>query len=145
MKKRHSPLIPPKEKKQREKKLAGLLCSPVYRGRAGATCVGAYAGARRGVAAVVAAAVEDALVAFDGSRGPKPSDETLWAEIAWRVGAENFAHAVIEKKAEDAADGRPRQPAAAFQKFLNQRFPKPEVGVRSRGKVKVNSGGQRYE
>jgi len=136
MKKRHSPLRPPIEKKQREKKLAGLLRGTVYRGCTGAcagACAGATcAGARRGVAAVVAAVVEEALVAFDGTRGQKPSDEAIWAEIAWRVGAENFAHAVIEKKAEDAADGRPRRPAAAFQKFLNERFPRPEVrGQRS--------------
>jgi len=119
MKKRHSPLRPPKEKKQSEKKLAGLLRSTVYRGRAGA---------RRGVAAAIAAAVEDALSAFGGTRGPKPSDETIWAEIAWRVGAENFAHAVIDKISENDADGWPKHPPAAFQKFLNDRFPKPEAG-----------------
>jgi len=119
MKKRHSPLQPPIEKKQREKKLAGMLYSTVYRVRVGAR-------KRRGIAAAVAAAVEDALISFGGTRGPKDSDEAIWASIAWRIGAENFAHAVIEKKHEDAADGRPRRPTATFQQFLNKRYPKPE-------------------
>ena len=34
----------------------------------------------------VNAAVEDALVAFCGTRGPAPSDEALWATFAWRFG-----------------------------------------------------------
>ena len=34
----------------------------------------------------VNAAVEDALVAFCGTRGSAPSDEALWATFAWRFG-----------------------------------------------------------
>jgi len=116
MKKRLSPLQPPIEKKQSEKKLAGLLRSTVYRGRARA---------RRGIAAVVATAVENALTAFGGMRGPKPSDEAIWASIAWRIGAENFDLAVIDKIKENNADGMPKDPPAAFQQFLNDHFPKP--------------------
>ena len=57
-------------------------------------------------------------------------DRRIWASIAWRVGVEEFHYALLDKIAEDEADGRPRDPAAAFQSFLNVRFPKPEGGAR---------------
>ena len=50
---------------------------------------------------------------------------------AWRVGVEEFHFALMDKLAEDAADGTRniRSRAAAFQAFLNERFPKPEGGA----------------
>ena len=63
-----------------------------------------------------------AVRAFGGT----PTDRRIWAKIAWRVGVEEFHHALINKLAEDAADNAPRRPAAAFQAFLNARFPKKE-------------------
>ena len=63
-----------------------------------------------------------ALRAFNGTA----TDRRIWARIAWRVGVEEFHHALINKLAEDAADNAPRRPAAAFQAFLNARFPKKE-------------------
>ena len=53
-------------------------------------------------------------------------DRRIWASIAWRVGIEEFHHALLNKLSEDSADNAPRRPAAAFQAFLNDRFPKPE-------------------
>ena len=61
-----------------------------------------------------------AVRAFSGTK----SDRRLWASIAWRVGVEEFHHALINKLAEDSADNAPRRPAATFQAFLNARFPK---------------------
>ena len=63
-----------------------------------------------------------AVRAFGGT----PTDRRIWAKIAWRVGVEEFHHALVNKLAEDAADNAPRRPAATFQAFLNARFPKPE-------------------
>ena len=63
-----------------------------------------------------------AVRAFNGTA----TDRRIWARIAWRVGVEEFHHALINKLAEDAADNAPRRPAATFQAFLNARFPKPE-------------------
>ena len=54
-------------------------------------------------------------------------DEDLGAAMrAWRVGVEAFHFALMDKLAEDAADGTRniRSRAAAFQAFLNARFPK---------------------
>ena len=64
-----------------------------------------------------------AVRAFSGTK----SDRRLWASIAWRVGIEEFHHALLCKLAEDAADNAPRKAAATFQAFLNERFPKPEA------------------
>ena len=72
------------------------------------------------VRALVAAEVAAAVAAFNGSE----EDSRLWASVAWRVGAEAFHFALMEKLAEDRADGPARNPAAAFQAFLNARFPK---------------------
>ncbi len=63
-----------------------------------------------------------AVRAFGGT----PTDRRIWAKIAWRVGVEEFHHALVNKLAEDAADNAPRKAAATFQAFLNDRFPKPE-------------------
>ena len=64
-----------------------------------------------------------AVRAFNGTA----DDRRIWASIAWRVGVEEFHHALIDKLAEDSADNAPRRPAATFQAFLNARFPKPET------------------
>ena len=79
--KRKSPCTPLREKgKGKEKE-----------GKPGAnrTCLFARASAHVRGALLrrhVNAAVEDALVAFCGTRGPAPSDEALWATFAWRFG-----------------------------------------------------------
>ena len=65
-----------------------------------------------------------AVRAFNGTR----SDRSLWASIAWRVGVEAFHFALMDKLAEDAVDNAARRPAAAFQAFLNERFPKTDTG-----------------
>ena len=84
-----------------------------------------------------------AMRAFNGTQ----SDRSLWASIAWRVGVEEFHHALLNKLSEDSSDNAPRCPAAAFQAFLNDRFPKPESkgsagsGTASRGFSEfINSG-----
>ena len=63
-----------------------------------------------------------AVRAFKGSA----SDRRLWASIAWRVGVENFHYALADKLKENDVDKAVLlSPAAAFQAFLNARFPKP--------------------
>jgi len=52
------------------------------------------------VRAHVRAAVEDALVAFCGTRGPAPSDEALWAKFAWRFGYAALLEAVYQGECE---------------------------------------------
>ena len=79
--KRHSPLNPYREKgKGKEDKPSACSTGLLARAHAGAHVRGALL--RRHVNA----AVEDALVAFCGTRGPAPSDEALWAKFAWRFG-----------------------------------------------------------
>ena len=58
-------------------------------------------------------------------------DRSLWAGIAWRVGVEEFHYALRDKLKEDGTDGtkKIRNRAAAFQAFLNARFPKAEGGA----------------
>ena len=79
----------------------------------------------------VNAAVEDALVAFCGTRGPAPSDEALWATFAWRFGYGMLRDFVEQGKSEMrqhkdvvAPAERPR----ILQNLLNEvwyaRFPK---------------------
>ena len=80
-KKKPSPLNPYKEKGKGKEGKPG----------ANGTCLFARAGAHAHVRGAllrrhVNAAVEDALVAFCGTRGPAPSDEALWAKFAWRFG-----------------------------------------------------------
>ena len=62
-----------------------------------------------------------AVKAFRGTA----SDRRIWAGIAWRVGVEDFHYALVDKLKEDEADKTVLlTPAAAFQAFLNERFPK---------------------
>jgi hypothetical protein len=63
-----------------------------------------------------------AMRAFHGSA----EDRLIWASIAWRVGVEAFHFALKDKLKEDSTDGTQniRSRAAAFQAFLNARFPK---------------------
>ena len=64
-----------------------------------------------------------AVRAFKGTA----SDRRLWASIAWRVGVENFHYALADKLKEDDVDKAVLlTPAAAFQAFLNERFPREE-------------------
>ena len=107
-KKRTSPSTP-KEKKGRVKKdRRGFSKKPSF----------ARAGAR--VRAALDVDLDLAVAAFGGTA----EDRRIWAAIAWRVGVDEFHYAVMDKLAEDAADGAPRKAAAAFQAFLNRRFPK---------------------
>ena len=63
-----------------------------------------------------------AVRAFKGTA----SDRRLWASIAWRVGVERFHYALVDKLRENDVDKTVLlTPAAAFQAFLNERFPKP--------------------
>ena len=107
-KKRKSPCTPFREKGKGKEIRRGFSRKP------------SIAGGRARVRALVAAEVAAAADAFGGNE----DDVRIWAAIAWRVGAEAFHFAVHDKLAEDAVDGRPRHPAAAFQAFLNGRFPK---------------------
>ena len=50
----------------------------------------------------IAAALKDALQIFGGTRGPAPSDETLWANFIWRKGCDCFLDAVAQARAEMA-------------------------------------------
>ena len=88
------------------------------------SCAGAGASRARASAAVrraVNAELDRAVAAFNGTS----HDRSVWAGVAWRIGAENFAHAIDDKLKEDKSDTTVlRNPAAAFQAFLNDRFPK---------------------
>ena len=77
----------------------------------------------------VRAALDADLVRAVGAFGGTAADRCIWAAIAWRVGVEEFHFALMDKLAEDAVDGQARRPAAAFQAFLNARFPKAEGGA----------------
>ena len=124
--KRELPPCTPYGEKGRGKKLDGVSKGTrLSRGRTGA---------RAGVRALVAAEVDAAVGAFHGSA----EDRRIWASIAWRVGVEEFHFALMDKLAEDAADGTRniRSRAAAFQAFLNARFPKA-VRTRATGKMPV--------
>ena len=78
---------------------------------------------RTRLCAALDADLDVAVRAFKGTE----SDRRLWASIAWRVGIEEFHHALEDKLGENRADDTILlTPAAAFQAFLNERFPKPE-------------------
>ena len=110
-KKRNAPTTP-KEKKGRVKKHSrGFSKKP------------SFACGRGRIARALDAELDAAAAAFRGTA----EDRRLWAAIAWRVGVAEFHYAVADKMREDAADGQPRHPAAAFQAFLNRRFPKSEA------------------
>ena len=71
----------------------------------------------------VRAAVEEAVESF--STKDPGSDRAIWLKIANRVGAQAFMEAVWQKRSEMRNDRtRLRDTASAFQKLLNDRFPK---------------------
>ncbi len=109
-KKRKSPKYPYREKGKGKENGRGSI----------RTVLRACAGARVSVKAALDAELDRAAAAFLGAA----HDRRIWAKIALRVGVEEFHYAVMDKIAEDQADGMPRRPAAAFQAFLNRRFPR---------------------
>ena len=77
---------------------------------------------RTRLAAALDADLDIAVKAFKGTA----SDRRNWAGIAWRVGVEDFHYALVDKLKENDVDKTVLlTPAAAFQAFLNERFPKP--------------------
>ena len=132
-KKRKSPCTPFREKGKGKETQTGFPKETVFRagGRASGR-EGALTGARHGghagrvtLPAALDADLDTAARMFQGSA----EDRRIWASIAWRVGVEAFHFALMDKLAEDAVDGQARRPAAAFQAFLNARFPKAEGGA----------------
>ena len=133
---------PESGRKKREGKKRKSPCTPLREkgkpkeGKPGAkgTCLFARAGARMSRSLLrrhVNAAVEDALAAFCGTRGPAPSDEALWATFAWRFGYGRLNELVEvgrsemrQRKGGVAPSERPR----ILQNLLNEvwfsRFPK---------------------
>lgn len=89
---------------------------------------------RRGVSPKreVAAAIEDALIAFHGTRRSQADahgfcDERLWAEICWRVGVNSFLDAIYGCIQDIKLRRRPLPPSEHpryFQAYLNRRFGK---------------------
>ena len=76
---------------------------------------------RTRLGAALDADLDIAVRAFKGTA----SDRRLWASIAWRVGVERFHYALEDKLRENDVDKTVLlTPAAAFQAFLNERFPK---------------------
>ena len=110
--KRKSPLTPYREKGKGKEHRRGSLQNRLSRARM-----------RTRMGEALDADLDVAVRAFKGTA----SDRRLWASIAWRVGVENFHYALADKLKEDDVDKSVlRTPAAAFQAFLNERFPKPE-------------------
>ena len=116
--KRHSPLNPYREKGKGKEHRRGSLQNRLSRARM-----------RTRMGEALDADLDVAVRAFKGTA----SDRRLWASIAWRVGVENFHYALADKLKEDDVDKAVLlTPAAAFQAFLNERFPKPgEKGGRA--------------
>ena len=102
--KRNSPCTPLREKGKGKEHRRGS-CRTVFRAR---------------LREALDADLDIAVKAFKGTA----SDRRIWASIAWRVGVEEFHYALVDKLSENAADKATRRPAAAFQAFLNERFPK---------------------
>ena len=109
--KRKSPCTPLREKGKGKEDRRGSLQNRLSRARM-----------RKRLREALDADLDIAVRAFGGT----PTDRRIWAKIAWRVGVEEFHHALVNKLAEDSADNAPRKAAATFQAFLNARFPKPE-------------------
>ena len=110
--KRKSPLTPYREKGKGKEHRRGSLQNRLSRMRM-----------RTRLGAALDADLDVAVRAFKGTA----SDRRLWASIAWRVGVENFHYALVDKLRENDVDKTVLlTPAAAFQAFLNERFPKPE-------------------
>ena len=116
--KRKSPLTPLREKGKGKEHRRGSLQNRLSRARM-----------RTRLGEALDADLDVAVRAFKGTA----SDRRLWASIAWRVGVENFHYALADKLKEDDVDKAVLvTPAAAFQAFLNERFPKPgEKGGRA--------------
>jgi len=125
-KKKPSPLNPYKEKGKGKEGKPG----------ANGTSLFASAGAHTHVRGAllrrhVNAAVEDALVAFCGTRGPAPSDEALWAKFAWRFGF-GMLHELTEQAKSEMKLHRggvePSERPRILQNLLNEvwygRYPK---------------------
>ena len=125
-KKKPSPLNPYKEKGKGKEGKPG----------ANGTCLLARAHADAHVRGTllrrhVNAAVEDALVAFCGTRGPAPSDEALWAKFAWRFGF-GMLHELTEQAKSEMKLHRggvaPSERPLILQNLLNEvwygRYPK---------------------
>ena len=124
--KRKSPLTPYREKgKGKEDKPS--VCSTGLFARAHADAHVRGTLLRRHVNA----AVEDALVAFCGTRGPAPSDEALWAKFAWRFGF-GMLHELTEQAKSEMKLHRggvaPSERPLILQNLLNEvwygRYPK---------------------
>ena len=66
----------------------------------------------------------DALVAFCGTRGPAPSDESLWARFAWRFGFGMLHELTEQAKSEMNMPGRgyiePSERPRILQSLLNE-------------------------
>ena len=108
--KRHFPLNPYREKGKGKEHRRGSLQNRISRARM-----------RTRLGEALDADLDIAVRVFKGTA----SDRRLWASIAWRVGVENFHYALADKLKEDDVDKSVlRTPAAAFQAFLNERFPK---------------------
>ena len=124
--KRKSPCTPVREKgKGKEDKPSACSTGLFARAHAGTHVRGALL--RRHVNA----AVEDALVAFCGTRGPAPSDESLWARFAWRFGFGMLHELTEQAKSEMSVPGRHVEPSERpriLQSLLNEvwfgRYPK---------------------
>jgi hypothetical protein len=116
--KRNPPLTPYREKGKGKEHRRGSLQNRLSRARM-----------RTRLGEALDADLDVAVRAFKGTA----SDRRLWASIAWRVGVENFHYALADKLKEDDVDKAVLlTPAAAFQAFLNERFPKPgEKGGRA--------------
>ena len=99
--KRNPPLTPYREKGKGKEDKPGA-CSTGLSARAHADAHVRGALLRRHVNA----AVEDALVAFCGTRGPAPSDEALWAKFAWRFGFVMLHELTEQAKSEMNMPGR---------------------------------------
>ena len=133
---------PSAESKKREGEKRKSPCTPLREkgkgkeGKPGAnrTCLFARASAHVRGALLrrhVNAAVEDALVAFCGTRGPAPSDEALWATFAWRFGYGWLNELVARGKSEmrmHEGGVPPAERPRILQNLLNEvwyaRFPK---------------------
>lgn len=125
-KKKPSPLNPYKEKGKGKEGKPGANGTSLF-ARAGAHTHVRGALLRRHVNA----AVEDALVAFCGTRGPAPSDEALWAKFAWRFGF-GMLHELTEQAKSEMKLHRggvaPSERPRILQNLLNEvwygRYPK---------------------
>ena len=120
--------------KKREGEKRKSPCTPLREkgkgkeGKLGASSTGLFARADAHVRGAlqrrhVNAAVEDALVAFCGTRGPAPSDEALWARFAWRFGFGMLHELTEQAKSEMSVPGRHVEPSERpriLQSLLNE-------------------------